>query len=172
MMVENEILYTASSKISGIQFNVFSSQIGIRYLFLNKKDFALNNAIVTKLYPDDPYMFNIFKQLTEYFDHSRQKFTVPLDIHGTKFQMKVWQQLIQIPYGATISYQRLAENIGDTKAVRAVGKANGSNPVSIIIPCHRVINSNGKLGGYSGGLDVKEKLLELEGGLSLELFEK
>ncbi|MDE3144626.1 MAG: methylated-DNA--[protein]-cysteine S-methyltransferase, partial [Bacteroidota bacterium] len=87
----------------------------------------------------------------------RQKFTVPLDIHGTKFQMKVWQQLIQIPYGATISYQRLAENIGDTKAVRAVGKANGSNPVSIIIPCHRVINSNGKLGGYSGGLDVKEK---------------
>lgn len=171
-MVENEILYTASFKISGIQFNAFSSQIGVRYLFVNKKDVTLNNAIVTRLHSDDPYMFSIFKQLSEYFDHSRKKFSVPLDIQGTEFQMKVWQQLLKIPYGATISYQRLAENIGDAKAVRAVGKANGSNPVSIIIPCHRVINTNGKLGGYSGGLDVKEKLLELEGGLSMELFEK
>ena len=172
MMEENKILYTASLKISGIQFNVFTSQKGIRYLFVNKKDITLKNAVVTKLHPDDPYMFNIFNQLTEYFNRERKKFSVPLDIHGTEFQKKVWQQLMQIPYGATISYQMLAENIGNPKAVRAVGKANGSNPVSIIIPCHRVINSNGKLGGYSGGLDIKEKLLELEGGLSLKLFEK
>ncbi|MHB1686721.1 MAG: methylated-DNA--[protein]-cysteine S-methyltransferase [Ignavibacteriaceae bacterium] len=172
MMEENENLYYAASNISGIHFKVFTSRKGIRKIFINNKNASIENASVTALRPDDPYMFNVFKELTEYFNRERKKFSVPLEIQGTEFQRKVWQQLMKIPYGKTISYLKLAENLGDAKAVRAVGKANGSNPISIIIPCHRVINFDGKLGGYSGGLDVKEKLLALEGGLSLELFEK
>ena len=106
-----------------------------------------------------PYM----QQLKEYFAGERQLFDVPLDIpFGTAFQRKVWTALQTIPYGETISYQGIAEQIGHPQAVRAVGGANGKNPISIIIPCHRVIQKDGKLGGYSSGLDMKQYLLQLE----------
>lgn len=102
------------------------------------------------------------QELTEYFDRNRLQFSVPLDVEGTEFQERVWKQLAQIPYGKTFSYSEIAVQIGQEKAVRAVGTANGRNPLSIVVPCHRVIAANGTLGGYSGGLAIKTKLLELE----------
>lgn len=102
-------------------------------------------------------------QLDEYFRGKRKTFTVKLQIQGTEFQKKVWKQLMKIPYAKTISYKDLAQAIGDEKAVRAVGGANGRNPVGIIVPCHRVIAHDGTLGGYGGGLWRKEWLLKHEG---------
>ena len=96
--------------------------------------------------------------------------TVPVELNGTPFQKTVWQVLRRIPGGTTISYAELARRIGDPAAVRAVGTANGANPVAVIVPCHRVIGSNGKLTGYGGGLDRKQWLLEHEGVVSRSLF--
>jgi methylated-DNA-[protein]-cysteine S-methyltransferase len=93
-----------------------------------------------------------------------------LEIIGTDFQKRVWKELLKIPYGETISYKELAIRLGNLKTIRASARANGANPLPIIIPCHRVIGSGGKLIGYGGGLDVKEKLLQLEGSINLELF--
>lgn len=101
-------------------------------------------------------------ELKEYFEGKRTQFTIPLDIIGTPFQKKIWALLQQIPYGKTISYKQQAFNYGDVKAIRAIGLANGRNKISIIIPCHRVIGSNGKLIGYAGGVWRKKMLLELE----------
>ena len=101
-------------------------------------------------------------QLTEYLDGRRQEFDLPLDIKGTPFQMRVWERLRQIPYGATKSYKDIATELNDANACRAVGTANGRNPFSIVIPCHRVVNAGGALGGYAGGLDIKSRLLDLE----------
>ncbi|NQD35922.1 methylated-DNA--[protein]-cysteine S-methyltransferase [Permianibacter sp. IMCC34836] len=104
------------------------------------------------------------KQLAEYFAGSRQQFDLPLIYPGTSFQQSVWQQLQGIPYGETISYQELARRVGDENASRAVGTANGCNRLAIIIPCHRVVNKSGNLGGYGGGLHRKSWLLKLERG--------
>ncbi|MCQ1060552.1 methylated-DNA--[protein]-cysteine S-methyltransferase [Photobacterium sp. ZSDE20] len=101
-------------------------------------------------------------QLAEYFNGQREKFDVELDMAGTAFQQTVWQALNGIGYGDTCSYGDIANDIGNPKAVRAVGAANGKNPVPIIVPCHRVIGSSGKLTGYAGGLDIKVWLLEHE----------
>jgi methylated-DNA-[protein]-cysteine S-methyltransferase len=110
-------------------------------------------------------------QLDEYFNKKRKTFSLPLDLQGTDFQKRVWNELLNIPFGKTISYMQLAINLGDKKCIRAAGTANGRNPVSIIVPCHRVIGSNGDLVGYGGGLDKKKWLLELEGVLiQKELF--
>ncbi|MDP6968053.1 MAG: methylated-DNA--[protein]-cysteine S-methyltransferase [Gammaproteobacteria bacterium] len=103
------------------------------------------------------------QQLTEYFAGRRQSFDLLLSPMGTEFQCQVWQQLQQIPYGSVCSYGDIAEAIGRPKACRAVGAANGQNPIPIIIPCHRVIGANGQLTGFSGGLSVKAHLLTLEG---------
>lgn len=101
-------------------------------------------------------------QLSDYFAGSSQDFTVPLKPSGTEFQMSVWAELLNIPFGKTISYGELARRIDNPKASRAVGLANGQNPISIIVPCHRVIGTNGKLTGYGGGIPRKEFLLKLE----------
>ncbi len=102
--------------------------------------------------------------IRRYLGGARVKFRVELDISiGTEFQRLVWRELLNIPYGETRSYKQVAENVGCPRASRAVGQANGRNPIPIIIPCHRVINSNGSLGGYSGGIDVKKRLLVIEG---------
>lgn len=169
-MKSTENIYYASSTIAGIRFDIFSSRKGIKKIYLNKKSSQINTKETTKLQPDDPFMFNVFTELKEYFDMKRTKFTAPLDIKGTAFQMKVWNELMKIPFGKTVPYKAIAEGIGNPKAVRAVGRANGANPVPVIIPCHRVIANDGKLGGYSAGEGIKEKLLEIEGCLSLELF--
>jgi methylated-DNA-[protein]-cysteine S-methyltransferase len=111
-----------------------------------------------------PVLNKAEKQLTEYFEGLRSKFDLEMDLEGTEFQKKVWNELLKIPYGETISYQELAKRTGSINNARAVGSANGKNPVSIIVPCHRVINKSGKLGGYGGGLDIKKQLLEIEKG--------
>ena len=102
-------------------------------------------------------------QLRAYFDRKLKKFHLPLKPEGTPFQMEVWRELQEIPYGTVISYGELARRIGRPKASRAVGAANGLNPIPIVIPCHRVIGSNGKMTGYGGGVPIKEALLKLEG---------
>lgn len=102
------------------------------------------------------------KQLGEYFAGKRTSFTIPLDLRGTKFQVESWKALGRIPYGKTISYGQQAQNIGNPKACRAVGSANGKNPIPIIVPCHRVVSADGSLGGYSLGLKMKKQLLDLE----------
>lgn len=101
-------------------------------------------------------------QLDGYFNGRLKQFDLDLEIQGTDFQKRVWQELVKIPYGQTISYGELAKRIGNPKASRAVGMANGKNPVSIIIPCHRVIGTDGSLTGFGGGMDVKQQLLSLE----------
>jgi len=107
-------------------------------------------------------LYNCRDQLTEYFEGRRQVFDLPLDPDGTEFQQKVWHLLRQIPFGVTVSYAEMANKLGDPKVIRAAASANGKNPIAIIIPCHRVIGSNGDLVGYGGGLPNKKWLLEHE----------
>lgn len=109
-------------------------------------------------------LYEAYKQLNEYFAGRRREFELPLCFHGTTFQQAVWRELQRIPYGETRSYADIAIGIGNPKAVRAIGQANHRNPIMIIVPCHRVINKNGTLGGFGGGLEVKKFLLDLEKG--------
>ncbi len=122
----------------------------------------------------DPLIDQTIEQLDAYFSHQRQQFDLPLRLAGSDFQQQVWQALIKIPYGSTYSYLQLSESLGNPKAIRAVASANGANAISVIVPCHRIIGSDGSLTGYAGGLPAKEKLLKLEGadlpGRTLELF--
>jgi O-6-methylguanine DNA methyltransferase len=106
------------------------------------------------------------RELEEYFAGQRREFNFPLDLRGTEFQLTCWRALLQIPYGETRTYADIARAVGKPTGFRAVGMANNRNPVAIVVPCHRVIASDGTLCGYGGGLDVKRKLLELEGALS------
>lgn len=117
--------------------------------------------------PTNDIIRRAIAELSEYFDGSRKKFSVPLNPEGTDFQQSVWKALQQIPYGQTRSYGELAAMLGDPNTVRAVGKANGQNPIPIIIPCHRVIGGNKKLVGYSGGIQRKKYLLKREGAILL-----
>lgn len=109
-----------------------------------------------------PILLETERQLQDYFAGQRRKFTLPLDFRGTEFQRRVWSALLTIPFGQTRSYAQIAQQIGCPAAVRAVGAANGRNPLSIIAPCHRVVGSNGQLTGFAGGLEVKARLLSLE----------
>lgn len=102
------------------------------------------------------------RQIQAYFKGALKDFTIPLDLVGTPFQMKVWKTLLEIPYGQTISYAELARRIGQPKAIRAVGGANGKNPIPLVVPCHRVIGSDGSLTGYGSGIEIKSALLALE----------
>jgi methylated-DNA-[protein]-cysteine S-methyltransferase len=111
-----------------------------------------------------PLLDRLSEQLREYFAGERRAFDLPLSYSGTDFQQRVWSALLEIPYGQTWSYLDLAKRVGSAEAVRAVGQANGMNPIAIVIPCHRVINASGSLGGYGGGLPRKQHLLNLERG--------
>lgn len=119
---------------------------------------------LTSLVEDNkhPVLLKVERQLEEYFAGSRRAFDLPLDMRGTTFQKDVWEALLAIPYGETRSYGQLAKQLGRPSASRAVGAANGRNPISIVVPCHRVIGSSGKLTGFAGGLDVKARLLDME----------
>jgi len=128
-----------------------------RIYFDNNKD--LNNFDKK----ESPLIKRAAKQLDEYFCGRRKLFDLPLSFHGTDFQVKVWSELQNIPYGETRSYGEIAAMAGNSKASRAVGIANNRNPVVIVVPCHRVIGADGNLTGFAGGLEVKKKLLELEG---------
>jgi methylated-DNA-[protein]-cysteine S-methyltransferase len=163
-------LYFVSDTINGINFDVLVSDTGVREIFINKKQSLSVHSSALRISPDDKIVFNVFKQLKEYFNRERKEFDVSLEFIGTEFQKKVWNELAKIPYGETISYGELANRMGDKNLMRAVAAANGANPIPIIIPCHRVIGADGSLTGYGGGLDVKQKLLELEGSRSISLF--
>lgn len=122
---------------------------------------------------DDDILRETRRQFDEYFAGQRQEFDIPLLLAGTDFQKTVWQALLQIPYGSTATYLKLSQTLGNEKAIRAVAAANGANAISIIVPCHRIVGSNGELIGYAGGLPAKQKLLLLEGAgkVQLNLFE-
>ena len=126
-----------------------------------KKTYA-NVLTIAEASDDHPVLVKAEKQLAEYFAGERTSFDIALDMQGTVFQIKAWRELQKIPYGKTISYGEQAKGMGDAKKARAVGMANGRNPISIIVPCHRVIGASGALTGFGGGLGVKQKLLELE----------
>ena len=121
---------------------------------ISRDDVIIEESDLTKL---------AYTLIREYLDGQRKVFDLPLHPNGTEFQIKVWKALTEIPYGETRSYKDIAISIGNEKACRAVGMANNKNPIPIIIPCHRVIGANKKLVGYAGGLDLKERLLDLEG---------
>ena len=155
-----------------LSFMEMSSPVGLLKLVANE------NALVAVLWENEnpkrvrlaeliedqqhPILLETQKQLNEYFAGQRQKFELTLDFEGTEFQQKVWQALLSIPFGETRSYKDIAEQIGNVKAVRAVGAANGKNPISIIAPCHRVVGANGKLVGFAGGLENKDILLKIK----------
>jgi methylated-DNA-[protein]-cysteine S-methyltransferase len=114
--------------------------------------------------PSHPVLATLMNELAEYFAGSRRSFSVPLAPEGTAFQIAVWEQLRLIPYGTTLSYREVARRLGSPSASRAVGLANGRNPIAIVVPCHRVIGSDGSLTGFGGGMAAKRTLLDIEAG--------
>lgn len=131
-------------------------------LFENSRTTVLARDFLLKKNDRHPLLVDAETQLAEYFAGQRTQFNLPLDAKGSVFQMKAWRELRNIPYGETISYGEQARRVGDAKKARAVGMANGRNPLSIIVPCHRVIGASGELTGFGGGLKVKKYLLDLE----------
>lgn len=141
---------------------LIASAKGLKGIYWSKQE-VKSVASLDNSRPDEKILDDASRQLTEYFAGTRKSFNVPFDLEGTPFQIKVWNALSKIPYGQTAAYQDIARNIDNAKAVRAVGSANGKNPLCVMIPCHRVITSAGTIGGYAGGVDVKRQLLALEG---------
>lgn len=144
---------------------------------------AHDDALIAVLWPEEPkgrvrfdsepesatahpVLIRAAAQLSEYFAGSRRTFDLPLDPHGTEFQQQVWWSLAEIPYGETSTYGKQAANIGRANAVRAVGSANGRNPLSIVLPCHRIVGADGKLTGFAGGIETKRWLLDHEANLA------
>lgn len=148
--------------LKGYKYNIFDQDIYI--IEKNNKIYAITNLDIYEYLSEETLLImEAFKQLKEYERGVRQTFDLPLLLEGTDFQVKVWQALLAIPYGKTVSYKQLAKSIDNPKASRAVGNANNKNKIMIVVPCHRVIGANGKLVGYAGGLEMKQKLLEIEG---------
>lgn len=135
-------------------------EAGLRHIIFEKKKNKF--AIGTQWKKNLKFFAPVKKQLQAYFKGELKHFDLPLAPVGTAFQLKVWQALRAIPYGELVSYKTIAEAIGNPKAVRAVGGANGKNPIPIIVPCHRVIGSDGSLTGFGGGLNIKKRLIDLE----------
>jgi methylated-DNA-[protein]-cysteine S-methyltransferase len=144
--------------VSGITLHLVVTEMGIRRLGFGESTIA-NGASESGTLAAEAA-----RQLDEYFSGRRRQFDLPLDLEGTEFQQRVWKAVSGVPYGQTRSYAQIATTIGSPAAVRAVGAANGANPVAIIVPCHRVVASGGGLGGYGGGLELKRRLLALEAG--------
>ncbi len=132
---------------------------------LHTLSFFENAHDVGLLQREPDALLSIREELDAYFKGTLRAFKTPLKPHGTPFQQAVWKELLNIPYGETISYKDLSRAIGNPNAFRAVGSANGANPIAIVIPCHRVIAADGSIGGYSGGIKIKEALLSLEIGI-------
>ena len=153
------VQYKMTSPIGSLY--LVASQKGLKGIYWNKQSVrlvkSLDRSALSEKILDDTRV-----QLTEYFAGTRKQFDIPCDLQGTDFQRKVWNELTRIPFGKTLSYRDVAKRIKNPKAVRAVGSANGKNPVCIIIPCHRVIAADGSIGGYAGGIRIKQQLLQLE----------
>ena len=142
-------------------FYLVATEKGLQGLFWKKQNIPITKNLNTNE-KEMKILLKAIHQLEEYLEGKRKTFSILLDVAGTDFQKSVWNELSKIPYGETRSYKEIACNLKNEKAVRAVGTANGRNPISIIVPCHRVIGSNGTLTGYAGGLKIKSKLLHLE----------
>jgi methylated-DNA-[protein]-cysteine S-methyltransferase len=140
---------------------------GLRHIFFQKEKRIVSFREDWKRMPD--FFLPVKAQLRAYFKGELKQFDLPLAPVGTPFQLKVWEALNTIPYGALASYKTIAEAIGNPKAVRAVGGANGKNPIPIIVPCHRVIGSDGSLTGFGGGLETKRRLIDLERSILLSM---
>ena len=150
--------------VDGLTLRLVASTLGIRSI-----EFHPAGTVEGARNDQNRFIAETCGQLQAYFAGQLRQFQVPLDMQGTGFQLGVWRQLKTIPYGETRSYLQIATAIGAPKAVRAVGAANGANPIPIIVPCHRVIGASGKLVGYGGGLPLKKRLLELEGAVAMRL---
>lgn len=163
------ILYTTIDSMIGT-LGIARSQKGITHIIF-ENELPLMEEIIHKTFPhstiykDRGALAPMVNQLMEYFDGSRHKFEIDLDLSLTPFQDQTLMEVSKIPYGKTASYKEIAKRIKNPKAVRAIGNANANNPVPIVIPCHRVLAADGSLGGYGGGLNIKTSLLKLEGGL-------
>ena len=156
--------WTEVRVVDDIRLRLVASNLGIRAV-----EFTPSGPVAGEPNESNELLAEAANQLRAYFASKLRVFHLPLDLQGTDFQKNVWRQLQEIPYGEIRSYAQIAEAIKNPKAVRAVGAANGSNPVAIVVPCHRVIGSSGKLTGYGGGLPLKKRLLELEGAWSMGL---
>ncbi len=149
-------------------FRIASTDQGLAYVELPHANGRGMDGWLRRCLPDakvdrdDAFNRPAAKQIVEYLKGERTDFDLPLDLRGTPFQQQVWAALLGIPYGETRSYREIARSIRKPRAVRAVGAANGANPVSLVVPCHRVVASGGKLGGYGGGLELKQRLLAME----------
>jgi methylated-DNA-[protein]-cysteine S-methyltransferase len=143
----------------GLALRLEASTEGIRAISFN-----VSAAPAGRRNDRNPLLAEAVSQLGDYFASRRREFQLPLDAVGSSFQKRVWAELVKVPYGETRSYSQMAAAIGSPRAVRAVGAANGANPIAIVVPCHRVIGSSGKLVGYGGGLALKKRLLDLESG--------
>lgn len=149
-------------------WNTYETKIGMLIIVENENRISRIETVKTNIEyhkgkkVETKLIKKAYEQISEYLEEKRKEFTLPLLIKGTKFQEKVWNALLQIPYGETRTYGEIAKQIGNEKASRAVGGANHNNKVMIVVPCHRVIGSNKKLVGYAGGLEIKETLLKLE----------
>src|ERR1035441_1272053 len=155
---------TEATVVDGLTVRLVTSDSGLRAI-----DFDLSRPVEGSRYGIHPIATEAVRQLRAYFAGQLRRFDLPLDMEGTDFQLRVWRELENIRYGETRSYLEIAEAIGAPRAVRAVGAANGANPIPIVVPCHRVIGASGKLVGYGGGLPLKKRLLQLEGALALPL---
>ncbi len=143
----------------------YSYNTVIGKIYIAEENNEITNISFKKVAADEketPLIKKAFKELEEYFEKKRKTFDLPIAPKGTIFQRKVWDELLKIPYGETVTYKYIARKIGNEKACRAVGMSNNKNPIAIIIPCHRVIGINGNLTGYAGGINLKKKLIELE----------
>ena len=156
--------WTQIKVVDGVDLRLVASASGIRAI-----QFDPQPAPDGQRNDGNPLLPEAARQLLAYFAGALREFELPLDIEGTDFQKRVWGEVAAIPYGETRSYLQIAQALGSPRAVRAVGAANGANPVPIVVPCHRVIGAKGKLVGYGGGLAMKRRLLELEGARALRL---
>jgi methylated-DNA-[protein]-cysteine S-methyltransferase len=154
--------------VDGLKLRLVASTSGIRAIDFHAAC-AVDDTPGAMRNQENRLLAETCAQLRAYFAGQLRQFQVPLDMQGTGFQLRVWRQLEKIPYGETRSYLQIATALGSPQAVRAVGAANGANPIPIIVPCHRVIGAGGKLVGYGGGLPLKKRLLELEGALPMRL---
>lgn len=154
-----QIQYVIKSKIGPL--HLVASKDGLQGVFFDKQAVkAVKN--LNRLKPEEKILGKAALQLEEYFAGKRKKFDIALNFSGTSFQKQVWRELSKIPFGKTVSYRDIAKKIKNPKALRAVGSANGRNPMCVIVPCHRVIAADGSIGGYSGGIPIKQQLLKFE----------
>ena len=146
------------------QFGVVTAPVSLAVTTRDEVVCAIDLPGTADRGPDTSFERQVALEIMEYFDGQRRTFDFPIDLHGTPFEMEVWAALQNIPYGSTVTYGELAAGLGKPGAARAVGSANGRNPIPIVVPCHRVTATGGKLGGYGGGPTLKRQLLDLEAG--------